>query len=83
MKTISIILTDSQYKALAVECQDPEEYLQSYATVRCDKAVKSIVQKEVEKRMESGEPIPSNRDEIVLSDSVKTAKELGDEQEEM
>lgn len=75
MVEITITLTEEEYKALACEAMDVEEYLQNYANVRAENALKRVVQEEVERRLDVGEPVPSSRKEIIMDAKVKTAKE--------
>lgn len=81
MKTITVELTDTQYKALGCVALNPEEYIQNYASVRSDKAIKDISQKIIEEKIDSGESIPSSREEIIMSDEVVMLKDLPAEDE--
>lgn len=75
-KNFTITLTDAEEKALAVVALSPQEWIENVVKERCRIAIGEIVIKEVNRRMNTGESIPSNREELVLSDSVKTAAEL-------
>ena len=75
-KNFTITLTDAEEKALAVIALSPQDWIENVVKQRCVIAIEEIVTKEVNRRMNTGEPIPSSRDEIVLSESVKTAAEL-------
>lgn len=81
MKTITVELTDTQYKALGCVALNPKEYIQNYASVRSDKAIKDISQKVIEEKIDSGESIPSSREEIIMSDEVVMLKDLPAEDE--
>lgn len=76
MKRIELELTDVQYKALACEAMSVEEYLANYSNVRAQKAYDAIVRREIDRRLDEGLPIPSNKDDIVMSEDVKTLAEL-------
>lgn len=82
MKTITVELTDVQYKALGCVAMDPEEYLVNYATVRSDKAIKDITQKIIEDKIDNGEPVPGSREEIIMSDEVKMLKDLPQDEDD-
>lgn len=75
MVEITVKLTEEEYKALACEAMDVEEYLQNYASVRANRALKRIVQEEVERRLDAGESVPSSRKDIIMDSRIKTAKE--------
>lgn len=75
MVEITVKLTEEEYKALACEAMDVEDYLQNYASVRANRALKRIVQEEVERRLDAGEPVPSSRKDIIMDSRIKTAKE--------
>lgn len=79
MKTITIELTDVQYKALACEALSVEEYLQNYADARTQKAFDNVVRKEIERRINEGIAIPANKEEILMSSDVKTLADIEDE----
>jgi len=76
MKTITVELTDVQYKALGCVALEPEEYIQNYASVRTNKAIKDITQKIIEEKIDNGETIPGTREEIIMSDEVIMLKDL-------
>lgn len=72
----TITLSDAEAKALAVVALSPQEWIENVVKERCRISIEEIVTKEVNRRMNTGEPIPSSREELVLSDSVKTAAQL-------
>lgn len=76
MKNIQLTITDAEYKALACEAMNVEEYLQNYASVRGRKAYDNIVRKEVNRRLDEGLDIPKNKDEIIMSENLKTLSEI-------
>lgn len=67
MNKITIELTDIQLKALSCICMDPQEYIQNFAGVRSEKAFDDIAKTEVERLLNSGEPIPQTKEEIVMN----------------
>lgn len=75
-KVYTITLTDAEDKALSVVAFDQNEWIQNAIHERCRIAMEEIIAQEVQRKLSSGESIPSSREEIVLSADVETAKEL-------
>lgn len=75
-KVYTITLTDAEDKALSVVAFDQNEWIQNAVHERCRVAMEEIITSEVQRKLSSGESIPSSREEIVLSADVETAKEL-------
>ena len=78
---IIIELNDVEEKALLCVARDCQEWAENAVKHRCRRAIEEIVQKEVQRRLNAGEPIPQSKEEIVMSDSVKTAIQLEQESE--
>jgi hypothetical protein len=62
---IKITLTDSEYAAMEYTCADPVEFLQNYANTRVVLAFEKISKIALEKSIELGIQLPSNRDDII------------------
>lgn len=55
MNTVTVTLTDVEYKALMWDCADPAELFRERARV----AVRALAACEVERRLAAGEGVPS------------------------
>jgi hypothetical protein len=79
MATITIELTETQYKGLEYAALSPEEWAENAVTERCRIANDEIVQMTVQHCLDNGEQIPTTREEIVAHGFehgvVKTAAE--------
>jgi hypothetical protein len=79
MPSITITLTETQYKGLEYAALSPEEWATNAVTERCRIANDEIVQLTVQHCLDSGEAIPITREAIVAHafkhDVVKTAAE--------
>jgi len=75
MATYTITLTDAEDKALGVVAFSQDAWIQNAVHERCRIAVEEIIAAEVKRLLDAGEPIPSSRDEIVLSAPIKSAAE--------
>ena len=66
MKTITIQLTDTQWKALQYVAEDPEDWFNGWAQGRADTAAKDIVRLYTDDKIQKGESItPVGTDAIV------------------
>lgn len=72
---IEIQLSDLEEKALACVAMDCQEWAENAVRQRCRRAVESIVQEEVQRRLAAGEPIPQTKEDIVMAPEVKTLAE--------
>ena len=72
MSSITIELTDVQFKALSCACSNVQEWVDNAATARALVAYDEIVAKEVARMMADPtiQSIPANKDEIVMSASL-------------
>lgn len=75
MKTITITLTDSEYKALSYVAVSPEEWIDNLVKTRISNAVDEIVKIEVDNRFKNNLPIPSDKLTIVDESKLPSAKE--------
>jgi hypothetical protein len=77
MPTITIELTETQYKGLEYAALSPEEWAENAVTERCRTANDEIVQKTVQHCLDNGIQVPATREAIVTyafdNDIVKTA----------
>jgi len=77
MPTITIELTDTQYKGLEYAALSPEEWAENAVTERCRIANDEIVQMTVQHCLDNGIQVPATREDIVAyafdNDIVKTA----------
>jgi len=85
MNTITIELTDTQYKGLQYAAVSPQEWAENVVTERARIANDEIVKIVVEQCLNNGEQIPTTREEIVAHGFecgvVKTAAERSAEAE--
>ena len=77
MPTISIELTDTQYKGLEYAALSPQEWAENAVTERARIANDEIVNVTVQHCLDNGVQVPATREEIVAyafdNDIVKTA----------
>jgi hypothetical protein len=86
MATITIELTDTQYKGLEYAALSPEEWAENAVTNRARIANDEIVDITVKHCLDNGVQVPATREEIVAyafaNDVVKTAAVRNAEAEE-
>jgi len=77
MPTITIELTDTQYKGLEYAAVSPEDWSENAIVNRCRQANDEIVKITVDYCLDNGIAVPTTREEIVAyafdNDVVKTA----------
>jgi len=77
MPTITIELTDTQYKGLEYAALSPQDWAENAVTERCRTANDEIVDITVKHCLDNGVQVPTTREEIVAyafdNDIVKTA----------
>lgn len=77
MPTITIELTDTQYKGLEYAALSPQDWAENAVTERCRIANDEIVQMTVQHCLDNGIQVPATREEVVAyafdNDIVKTA----------
>jgi len=77
MPTITIELTDTQYKGLQYAALSPEDWAENAVTERCRIANDEIVDITVKHCLDNGVQVPATREEVVAyafdNDIVKTA----------
>jgi len=64
MPTITIELTDTQYKGLEYAALSPEDWAENAVTERCRIANDEIVDITVKHCLDNGEQIPATREEM-------------------
>ncbi len=74
-KQYTIILSDAQDKALSTVAINQEEWITNFVYERCRIAIDEIVNTEVQRKLEAGEPIVGTKEDIVMSANVETALE--------
>ena len=72
-KTYSVTLTDAQDKALSVIALDQQEWINNAVHDRCRIAIDEIVNAEVQRLLDAGQPITGTRDDIVVAAPIKSA----------
>lgn len=77
MPTITIELTDTQYKGLEYAALSPQDWAENAVTERCRIANDEIVQTTVQHCLDNGIQVPATREDIVAyafdNEVVKTA----------
>lgn len=73
--TYTVTLSDAEQKALAYVAVSPEEWIDNAVKERCRLAIEKIIKEEVDRLLDAGLPIPSSRDDIVMSAPIKSAAE--------
>ena len=83
MATITIEITDTQYKGLEYVAADPQDWVENVTINRCRQANDEIVNITVQHCLDNGVQIPATREEIVAyafdNDVVKTAAQRNEE----
>lgn len=79
MKTISITLTDAEYKALEWAAKDPTEWVENFTKERCRVAIEEIAKAEIDQLLAAGKTISGSKEDIVLSANIKTAAQREEE----
>jgi hypothetical protein len=80
--SISIELSDVEYKALSHVALSPQEWVENAAKVRAQIAIEDIYKKEVERMMADPNitSIPANKYQIVMDANILTAAETNEQQ---
>ena len=79
-KTYTITLSAAQVKAMEHIAVDVQDWIENYVFHRSAVAIDEIVNNEIKRRLDAGEPISGTRDDIVMAAPIKTAAELQAEQ---
>lgn len=78
MKSITIELTDVEYKAMTLIAYDPQEWVENFTKDRARKAINSVSEQIVEDKLEKGEVVQGTKEEIVWNTDLPTLKEESD-----
>lgn len=73
--TFTIVLSDAEKKALEYVALTADGWIQNAVHERCRLAIEEIVQEEVKRKMDAGEPIVGTKEEIVMASNLPTAQE--------
>jgi len=77
-QTITITLTDMEYKAMQVIAYDPADWVENVTKVRAQKAIKRLTDEIIQEKLNAGEPISGTREEIFTNADLQTAQEIAD-----
>lgn len=75
MHTITINLSDAQFKALSHVAMSPQDWAENAVYERCRNAIDQIVKSEIDRKLSAGEPIVGSKDEIVMAANIESAAE--------
>ena len=73
--TITITLTNAEYKALGVVALDQNDWIQNAVHERCRIAIEEIAAAEVQRKLTAGEPITGTKEDIVMAADIESAAE--------
>jgi hypothetical protein len=73
MKTYTITLSDAEDKALKVVALSAQDWIDNAVHERCRIAIDEIVNAEVQRKLQAGEPITGSKEDIVLQANVESA----------
>ena len=73
MIEIKITLSDAEYKALGVVAVSQQDWIDNAVHERCRIAIDEIVNAEVQRKLQAGEPITGSKEDIVLQANVESA----------
>ena len=73
MATYTITLSDAKDKALKVVALSAKDWIDNAVHERCRIAIDEIVNAEVQRKLQAGEPITGSKDDIVLQANVESA----------
>ena len=73
MATYTITLSDAEDKALKVVALSAQDWIDNAVHERCRIAIDEIVNAEVQRKLQAGEPITGSKDDIVLQANVESA----------
>lgn len=73
--TITITLSNAEYKALGVVAFSQQDWIDNAVHERCRIAIEEIVAAEVQRKLTAGEPITGTKDDIVMAANIESAAE--------
>lgn len=71
----TVELSDAEKKALEYVSITADGWIQNAVHERCRLAIEEIVQEEIKRKMEAGEPITGTKEEIVMASTLPSAQE--------
>jgi hypothetical protein len=74
-KTITVTLSDAEFKALEVVAISAQDWVENAVHNRCRIAIEEIVAAEVERITASGGTLSGSKEDIVLAAPIKSAAE--------
>lgn len=75
MATYTITLSDAEDKALGYVAYSQQDWINNVVHERCRLAIEEIVNQEVQKKLDNGEPITGSKNDIVINADILSAKE--------
>lgn len=76
--TFTIVLSDAEKKALEYVALTADGWIQNAVHERCRLAIEEMVQEEIKRKMDAGEPIVGTKEEIVMASTLPTAQDRHD-----
>lgn len=73
--TYTLELTNAQKKALETEIIDIQEWIENFVFHRAQVTIDSIVNVEVQRKLDAGETISGTKEDIVLGAPIESAAE--------
>jgi hypothetical protein len=71
----TVELSDAEKKALEYVSVTANDWIQNAVHERCRLAIEEMVQEEIKRKMEAGEPISGTKEEIVMASNLPTAQD--------
>lgn len=78
-KSLTITLSEAQYKVFAHIAYEPEDWLLNVAENRIGVAMEELYRAEVDRLLDAGETVSGTKEEIILAAPIRTAKEISAE----
>lgn len=69
----TVELSDAEKKALEYVSVSANDWIQNAVHERCRLAIEEIVQEEIKRKLDAGEPIAGTKDEIVMASTLPSA----------
>ena len=82
MVEYKVTLSEAENKALGAVAYSQQDWIENLVKARCISAMDEIVQVEVSRKLEAGEPITGSKEDIVLAADIESAKEREDRLQE-
>lgn len=73
--TITITLSDAEFKALGVVAVSQQAWIDNAVHNRCRIAIEEIVAAEVQRKLSAGESISGTKEDIVMAADIESAAE--------